>query len=149
MGAYIVADSSVFILGKQLEGEIITVPSVQRELKDIRSRMRLQISDVRVEAARKEALVKVSQAASETGDLHSLSSTDLELLAKAWEYRATLATDDYALQNAALHLGLKIEPVAQPVIKKEWKRTYRCPACGKSCQEDLCPICGTTVRRMI
>ncbi len=58
-----------------------------------------------------EALQKARQAASETGDLSVLSPADLDVLAKALEYGATVATDDYAVQNVALHLGLKIEPI--------------------------------------
>ena len=143
MCEYIVADASVFILGKRMEGELITVPSVERELKDIRSRMALQISNVRVEGATKGALSLAVEAARETGDIAVLSPADLELLAKAVELGAMLATDDYAMQNVALHLGLKILPVQQPGIRRVQKRVERCPACGRRHGEEVCPVCGT------
>ncbi len=147
MVALIVADSSVFIYGKALEGEVVTVPGVEAELKDIRSRMRLQISGARVEAPSKGSLDRARAAAQETGDDAVLSEVDLELLAKALELSAKLATDDYALQNAALHLGIKVEPVAQPRIRKIVKRTQRCIGCGRPFEGEECPVCGTPARR--
>ncbi|MDD1742219.1 MAG: hypothetical protein LUQ47_02690 [Methanotrichaceae archaeon] len=143
MAGYIVADSSVFILGKRLEGELITVPSVERELKDLRSKSLLDICRVRVERPSKEFLARIKMAAKETGDLPYLSNADQEVLAKAMEYDAVLATDDYALQNVALHLGLRIEPIGQPVIKRQRRRVQRCSACNAPFEGDACPDCGT------
>ncbi|MHC1594552.1 MAG: NOB1 family endonuclease [Methanotrichaceae archaeon] len=147
MCALIIADSSVFIYGKTLAGEVVTVPGVELELKDIRSRMRFQIAEVRIERPSKEALDRAERAARETGDLSTLSSVDLDLLAVALELEVPLATDDYALQNVALHLGLRVEPVAQPLIKKVIKRAKRCVGCGQSFQGEECPVCGTPARR--
>ena len=147
MVALIVADSSVFIYGKALEGEVVTVPGVEAELKDIRSRMRLQISGVRIEAPSAEALERARATARETGDDAVLSEVDMELLAKALELSARLATDDYALQNVALHLGIKVEPVAQPRIRKIVKRTQRCIGCGRPFEGEECPVCGTPAKR--
>lgn len=147
MCACIVADSSVFILGKRLEGELITVPGVERELKDIRSRLLLQICGARVESPSVNALKRVTEAARETGDIRVLSQADLEVLAKALEYQARLATDDYAVQNVALYLGIPIEPIGQPLIKRGIKRVSRCFACGATFDGDSCPDCGTPFRR--
>lgn len=147
MGAYVVADASVFILGRELDGEVITVPGVERELRDIRSRMRLQISGVRVESPSKESLHLAAKAAQETGDISALSPADLEVLAKAMECSAAVATDDYAVQNVAMHMGLKIEPVVQRGIKKKLKWTQRCFACGRLMQGDPCAVCGTPARK--
>ena len=143
MAAYVVADASVFILGKRLEGEIITVPSVERELKDIRSKSRLYISNARVQSPSIDALERARSAAKTTGDISVLSKTDLDVLAKAVEYGAVLATDDYAVQNVALHLGLRVEPVVQPLIKKKMQRIQRCRACGRAFEGEVCPDCGT------
>jgi UPF0271 protein len=146
MCARIVADSSVFILGKRLEGELITVPAVEHELKDIRSRMLLQISGARVESPTADSLKRATKAAQETGDIRVLSQTDLEVLAKALEYQARLATDDYAVQNVALFLGIPIEPIGQPLIKKRIKHTLRCFGCGATFEGEACPDCGTPLR---
>jgi UPF0271 protein len=143
MCAYVVADSSVFILGKRLQGEVITVPSVEAELKDIRSKSLLHIFDVRVESPSADALKRARAAAKETGDISVLSGTDLEVLAKAFELSARIATDDYAVQNVAFHLGLDVEPVGQPVIKRRMKRVQKCSGCGAVFEGDACPDCGT------
>jgi len=47
---YVVADASVFIWGKKPEGELITVPAVEKELKDLRSKSMLHIFEARVES---------------------------------------------------------------------------------------------------
>lgn len=145
--AYVVADASVFILGRRPKGELITVPSVERELKDIRSRSLLDIFDARVERPTAEALRTVRAAAEKTGDVSVLAPADLEVLAKAMEYGAALATDDYALQNVALHLGLRIEPIGQPAIRRRMKRVQRCSGCGKTFEGEACPECGTPRKR--
>lgn len=147
MAGYVVADASVFILGKRLDGELITVPSVERELKDLRSKSLLDIYRARVESPSMEFLKKVRIAAKETGDLSFLSNADQEVLAKALEYDAVLATDDYALQNVALHLGLRIEPLGQPAIKRQRRRVRRCSACCAPLDGEFCPDCGTLNRK--
>jgi UPF0271 protein len=144
---YVVADASVFIWGKRPEGELITVPAVEAELKDIQAKSRLFIFEARVESPTSQALKAARSAAAETGDLKVLSHADLEVLAKALEYRAVLATDDYALQNVALHLGLKIEPIGQPRIKRKLKHVQRCQGCGHSFEGEACPDCGTPARK--
>lgn len=144
---YVVADASVFIWGKRPEGELITVPAVEAELKDIRTKSRLFLFEARVESPSSQAMRAARSAAAETGDLKSLSPADLEVLAKALEYRAVLATDDYALQNVALHLGLKIEPIGQPRIKRKLKHVQRCHGCGHRFEGEACPDCGTPARK--
>ncbi|MDD1748334.1 MAG: NOB1 family endonuclease [Methanothrix sp.] len=144
---YVVADASVFIWGKRPAGELITVPAVEAELKDIRTKSLLAIFEARVESPTSQARKAAKRAAAETGDLNVLSPADLDVLAKALEYRAILATDDYALQNVALHLGLKIEPIGQPRIKRLLKHVQRCQGCGRSFEGEACPDCGTPARK--
>jgi endoribonuclease Nob1 len=144
---YVVADASVFIWGKRPAGELITVPAVEAELKDIRTKSLLHIFDTRVESPSPQARKAAEHAAMETGDLKALSFADLDVLAKALEYRAVLATDDYALQNVALHLGLKIEPIGQPRIKRLLKHVQKCQGCGSKFEGEECTDCGTPARK--
>ena len=140
---YVVADASVFIWGMRPDGELISSPAVEAELKDLGSRSRFHIFDARVEAPSSQALKAARLAAEETGDVAVLSPADLEVLALALEHEAVIATDDYALQNVALHLGLKIEPVGQLAIKRKLRRVQKCRACGRLLKGDVCPDCGT------
>jgi len=144
---YVVADASVFIWGKRPEGDLITVHAVEAELLDLRSRSLLYIFEAKVERPSSQALKRAQKAASETGDIAVLSPADLEVLAKALEYGAAVATDDYALQNVALSLGLKIEPIGQPRIRRQLRRVQRCPGCGESFEGEACPDCGTPARK--
>ena len=164
---YVVADASVFIWGKRPEGQLITVPAVEAELKDIRTRSLLAIFEAQVCSPTTQARRAAQRAAEETGDIRSLSPADLEVLALAIQYHAeeanrrankdddpekgaygvSLATDDYALQNVALHLGLKIEPIGQPRIKRRLLHVQRCRGCGASFEGEACPDCGTPARR--
>lgn len=140
---YVVADASVFIWGKRPAGQLITVPAVEAELKDIRTRSLLAIFEARVESPSPQSRKAAEKGARETGDIRTLSTADLDVLAKALEYGGVLATDDYALQNVALHLGLKIEPIGQPRIKRIRKHIQRCRGCGSRFEGIACPDCGT------
>ncbi|HPC90090.1 MAG TPA: hypothetical protein PKY93_07160 [Methanothrix sp.] len=150
---YVVADASVFIWGKRPEGRIVTVPAVEAELLDIRTRSLLAIFDAEVHSPAARARRAAERAAEQTGDIRSLSAADLEVLALAIQYRdekaddVVLATDDYALQNAALHIGLKIEPIGQPRIKRWLVHVQRCRVCGGSFEGEACPDCGTPAQR--
>jgi len=144
---YVVADASVFIWGKRPDGELITTPAIVAELKDIRTKSMLHIFEARVESPTSKSLREAQKAAAKTGDINVLSPADLEVLAKALEYGAVLATDDYALQNVALHLGLKIEPIGQPRIKRKLKHVQRCQGCGKRFEGEACPDCGSPARK--
>ncbi len=143
---YVVADASVFIWGIRPEGEVITVPAIVAELKDLRSKTLLDIFEARVEDPALKMVIAARKAASETGDISLLSFADLDVLAKALEYKAILATDDYAVQNVALYLGLKILPIGQPKIKREIIHVQRCFGCGKRFEGEACPVCGTHAR---
>jgi len=142
---------------------LITVPAVEAELKDIRTKSLLAIFEAQVCSPTTQARRTAERAAEETGDIRSLSPADLEVLALAVQYHAdgairaanndgnpekgasgvVLATDDYALQNVALHLGLKIEPIGQPRIKRRLMHVQRCRGCGSSFEGEACPDCGT------
>ena len=81
---YVVADASVFILGKRPAGELITVPAVEAELKDIRTKSLLHIFEARVESPTSQALKAAQRAAAETGDLKALSHADWMSWQKPW-----------------------------------------------------------------
>eukprot|EP00252_Welwitschia_mirabilis_P024946 TRINITY_DN7622_c0_g1_i1.p1 TRINITY_DN7622_c0_g1~~TRINITY_DN7622_c0_g1_i1.p1 ORF type:complete len:582 (-),score=94.53 TRINITY_DN7622_c0_g1_i1:121-1866(-) len=83
----IVVDSSAFIDGGERiarsADKLVTVPEVLKEMKDsvTRRRMCFLPSDIQAIEPSDEALQKVLSFARATGDLHSLSSVDLKVLA--------------------------------------------------------------------
>nr|WP_321496885.1 NOB1 family endonuclease [uncultured Methanolobus sp.] len=151
---YYIADSAVFIMGSGIEPyRIITIPSVVNELKSSEAVMRFDLaqeSGARVEMPEDAFREKVLQIATETKDSEELSSTDLDILAKALEYKgnSVLLTDDYAVQNVAKVLGLEVKPVAQKKIKDVLVWQKQCTGCRRKFDSgDVCPVCGSPLKK--
>jgi UPF0271 protein len=147
-----IADASLFIIGKRLEGNFITVPSVVGELRDENARTTMELMDVRVEPPTSVFIKKVRDKALATRDSEELSATDIELLAKALEYsvreETTLVTDDFAVQNTALQLGIKVMPSGQRIIKDVLTWEKQCMGCKRRFpQGDECPVCGSPMNK--
>ena len=148
-----IANSSLFIIGKRIEGNIITVPSVVDEIKDERSRTILELMNVRIEPVLQSYIREVTTKARATRDCEELSKTDIELLAKALEYtrneEATLISDDYAVQNTAIQLGIKVMPAGQKKIRDVLLWEKFCIGCKRRFpQGDECPVCGTPLKKI-
>ncbi|WP_297512683.1 PIN domain-containing protein, partial [Thermococcus sp.] len=97
----------------------------------------------------KESVEVVMEAARKTGELNELSEADIEVLALAYELKATLLTDDYNLQNIAKTLGIPFKTLKRG-IKRVIRWNYVCIGCGKRFSEmppeGVCPDCGSPVR---
>lgn len=148
-----IADSSLFIIGKRIEGNIITVPSVVDEIRDERSRTIMELMNVRIEPPLQSCIREVTAKARTTKDSEELSKTDIDLLAKALEYTRNedtiLITDDYAVQNTAIQLEIKVMPAGQKKIKDILLWEKFCIGCKRRFpQGDDCPVCGTPLKKM-
>ena len=154
MTSYI-ADSAVFIMGNcSVDSSLlITVPSVADELKSKDSVLRFDLAKeggLRVEWPEPEMVKEVRKKAEQTRDSEELSKTDLEILAKALEHRdkAILLTDDYAVQNVAVQLGIQVKPIAQKKIRDIIIWQKQCTGCKKTFEKgDECPICGSPMKK--
>ena len=105
---------------------------------------------LRVEWPEPEMVKEIKRKAEHTRDSEELSKADLEILAKALEYRdrGVLITDDYAIQNVALQLGIKVKPVAQNKIKDIIIWQKKCTGCKKTFDKgDVCTICGSSLKK--
>ncbi len=147
-----IADASLFIIRKRLEGNIITVPSVVEELRDENARTMMELMNVRVESPLGIFAKEVRQKARITKDSEELSETDMDILAKALEYsrseEAMLVTDDFAVQNTAIQLGIKVMPAGQRKIKDVLLWEKQCTGCRRRFPEgDICPVCGSTMKK--
>ncbi|MBC7084747.1 MAG: NOB1 family endonuclease [Methanomethylovorans sp.] len=149
-----IADSAVFMMGKIIDTlSTITVPSVVNELKSSESKLRFDLAreeGLRVESPSKEALERIKEVSGQSRDNDELSSTDIEVLAKAYEFgeEAVILTDDYAVQNVASILGIKVEPVVQKKIKDVliWQKV--CIGCKRKFDSgDICPVCGSSMKK--
>ena len=151
---YYVADSAVFIMGYPVESTLlITVPSVVNELKSSEAAMRFDLArenGARVEVPLPRMIDEVLGMAEHTRDMEELSTTDIDILAKALERKddATLLTDDYAVQNVAVMLGIDVKPVVQKKIRDILVWEKQCVGCRKRFDEgDVCPICGSELKK--
>ncbi|HEX7575138.1 MAG TPA: NOB1 family endonuclease [Candidatus Methanoperedens sp.] len=147
-----IADSSLFIIGKRIEGNIITVPSVEGELRDETSRTIMELMNVRIEPPLQSFIREVTSIAGVTKDSEELSKTDIDVLAKALEYSrkedVVLISDDYAVQNTAIHLGIKVMPAGQKKIRDVLLWEKFCIGCKRRFpQGDDCPVCGTALKK--
>lgn len=148
-----IADSSLFIIGKRIEGNIITVPSVEEELRNENSRTMMELMNVTIEPPLQTFIREVRSIAGVTRDSEELSKTDIDILAKALEYsrkeETFLISDDYAVQNTAIHLGIKVMPAGQKKIRDVLLWEKFCIGCKRRFpQGDDCPVCGTALKKM-
>jgi UPF0271 protein len=146
-----VLDTSAFLSGRQIPGELLTVPEVLSELRRKGTTVELEAvlaTRVSVASAQREGLERVREASETTGDLPRLSPTDLALIALALEASAVLVTDDYSIQNVARSLGIPFEQVMERGIREQWRWSYQCTGCGRTWPEfhRECPICGSPLR---
>ncbi|NJE48104.1 type II toxin-antitoxin system VapC family toxin [Thermococcus sp. 9N3] len=146
-----VIDAAIFIQGIDVEG--FTTPKVVEEVKDPESRLFLEglisAGKVKVLVPSKESVEAVMEAARRTGELNELSEADVEVLALAYELKATLLTDDYNLQNIAKTIGIPFKTLKRG-IKRVIRWNYVCIGCGKRFSEmppgGVCPDCGSPVK---
>ncbi|MEM2727155.1 MAG: NOB1 family endonuclease [Archaeoglobaceae archaeon] len=150
-----VLDSTAIFQRKAVYENMITVPEVVSEILDENSSLYFSVKELRVETASEKNLKVVKEVSSRTGDIYKLSETDIKVLAKALDEKekgneVVVVTDDYAIQNVAMVLGIDFENVIHPRISKGFKWVRVCKGCGRKVDSEVCPICGseTVVRKV-
>ncbi len=146
-----VLDSSAFINEFHTDGDIATIPAVREELED-ESAYRfdaLEGSGMHLHIPDGETVKRIERAARETGDLETLSRTDVRLIAAAFELDSRLVTDDYAMQNVADRLNVAVEVIDRDGIDEQRSWRFQCQGCGREFDEhhDRCPVCGSDLSR--
>ena len=146
-----VLDSSAFINEYHTDERIATIPLVKEELEGEAAYRfdALEGSGMHLHIPEDDAVERIERAARETGDLVELSETDVRLVAAAFELDCPLVTDDYAMQNVAEKLDLRVEVIAREGIseRRDWR--FQCAGCGREFDEnhDRCPVCGSDLSR--
>lgn len=115
----------------------------------------VQAGRLKIFSPSKQYLVKVKEVAQESGDISTLSSTDISVVALSLEFKSdgknvTIISDDYAVQNLADILGLKAVSVMSRGIKKTVKWIQYCSGCGKVYNKKNmreCIVCGSSIKR--
>jgi len=151
--------SALFYFPSLLDAELWTTELIVNEVKDdiereIVKRM-IENRDLLIGSAPLESIKKVIAIASELSEIHKLSKADLSLLAlslylKEKGKNVILLTDDYAMQNVALHLKINVSSISGKSITHRIAWEFYCPACRKTISNfrvKECPICGTPLKR--
>jgi len=137
-----VIDSNVVIHGRNRQefSRVFTVPEVFEEMKSSEARKRMDNLDIEVEETGKESIEKVQKKSREINS--PTSDTDEKLVALADTLGRTLISDDKAVQNLALHLGIDFRGYMENRIdeKREWKLV--CANCKNEASSRPCPVCG-------
>jgi endoribonuclease Nob1 len=148
----LVLDASVFFGEMPLEGELFTTPLICSELKDLRSRGRLEVlsaGGLVVMEPGEESRRRVTAAAAGSGDACVISPADHEILALALELEACLVTDDFAVQNIAIALRIPTRSLLQrKAASRKWR--FRCSGCGRYSKDTgECMVCGSPMKRTL
>jgi endoribonuclease Nob1 len=147
-----VLDTSAFIYGIAPGGAMETVPAVYAEVKDDRSRLKLELLEGLLVIEPDAGFVgRVAETAHETGDDQRLSKADGDLLALALQEKdagkdTVLMTDDYAVQNVARRLDIRVVALRQKKSRSGVAWEKRCTGCGRSADGEVCPVCGSPLR---
>ncbi len=141
-----VADTNVFIHGRKRPfSSALTVPEVLEELKSSEARLSFDLSDIEVAEPSDDAVDTVKAKSNEIDS--PTSDVDEKLLALALEKGEELFTDDKALQNLALHLGIEFNSFLSDGVEEKVKWRTVCENCGEEVEGDRCPRCGSTLLR--
>ncbi|HOX34207.1 MAG TPA: nucleotide-binding protein [Methanoregulaceae archaeon] len=148
----LILDTSFFFAEYPVSGDLMTTPAVISELVDLRSKCRyeaLLAGGLCIREPSQESIKRVQAAASTAGDLEALSATDAGILALALDVGGLLLTDDFAVQNVALALGIPVRSLQQRKAKRRaWK--FRCTGCGQMGEKPgICLVCGSQIKRTI
>lgn len=142
-----ILDASFFFGDYPFCGEFATTPEVVAELRDLTSKMRLEVMGSRgLSLCEPEpaAVAAVRNAAATSGDLWVLSKTDISVIALGLSLSGTVVSDDFAVQNVCCHLKIPVQNMMQKKAKRRvWKSL--CSGCGAEIPagETECPICGS------
>ncbi|MBD3389046.1 MAG: hypothetical protein GF416_08160 [Candidatus Altiarchaeales archaeon] len=133
-------------------GGYLIPDSVLSELRDETARTAVEEGirngSIKIAKPAFEAVNAVTKAASETGDDHSLSVADVDVLAVAYERSAVVISDDYAIQNTASRMGLEYETTSADGIGREITWRWICAGCKREMSgPGGCEVCGHQARR--
>ncbi|MGP6220363.1 NOB1 family endonuclease [Caldiplasma sukawensis] len=111
--------------------------------------MRSILDSVTVRSPDEKYVAMVKEQAGKTGDKVILSRQDIEVIATAIEYNGEVITDDYAIQNVCLYMGVPFSKCNLSGINSGIIWEYVCCGCGRKTGENekICDVCGHRISR--
>ena len=143
-----ILDTCAFLTQNHPEGEVATISEIESELNNRQSKQyfaNMREIGLKIREPKVDSIEKIRIHSKDTGDLSVLSSIDLKILALSYETNGIIVSDDFAIQNVALHMGLEFTSCSGNEIKELRKWKYRCSACRTEAREkvDSCSVCGS------
>ena len=143
-----ILDTCAFLTQNHPKGEIATIFEIESELNNRQSKQyftNLREIGLKIREPNIDSIENIRKNSEETGDLGVLSNIDLKILALAYEMHGIIVSDDFAIQNVALHMGLEFTSCSGNEIKELRKWKYRCSACRSEALQkmDSCSVCGS------
>ena len=143
-----VLDTCAFLSQKHPDGKLITISQIESEIQNKQSLqyfLNLKEIGLEIREPSKRNLEIIKSNAEKTGDLDVLSDTDQKILAMAHETKATIVSDDFAIQNVALYMNLEYISCNGKIIKELRKWKYKCSACNfvSANKNSECITCGS------
>jgi len=139
-----IVDANVFIHGRGSYpfSKAITVQEVVDELKTDHGKNMLHNTNYEVRRPSKKSIEKVREKSERINS--PTSKEDERLLSLAMDLDQLILTDDIALQNLALHLGIGFQGFLEDKITEKFKWESICKNCGNEVSKDRCSSCGST-----
>ena len=141
-----VVDANVFIHGRGSYpfNKAMTVQEVVDELESYHGKNMLQNVQYEVERPSEKTVENISDKSKQLNS--PTSEVDEKLLALAMDENLIILTDDFALQNLALHLDLEVKGFLEDKVEVKYKWKNICRNCGKEVSGERCS-CGSTDQR--
>ena len=168
----LVIDNTAFISGFDLNAFLqnkhvqvfITSKVFEEAMKNPRSIQKIEVAQaqgiLKIQDPAREYIIKVKQAATESGDIGALSQTDIELIGLGLELHETqndqqisIMSDDYSVQNVCSRIKLQFIKYQKAGIKRNFKWEIYCPNCFHTFPPKMlgkeCDFCGETLKRRV
>lgn len=147
----VVLDTSAIIYLNDFRSfeKMFTVDDVIKEVKDRTSAMKLSTLQLKIVESSEKSLDEIRTAAKSTGDLESLSETDVKILALAKELNCTIISDDRNIQNVAEKIGIPYISIFNKAITKliTWRKY--CRSCNRHFERGrVCKVCGSRLSKV-
>ncbi|MDQ3840614.1 MAG: nucleotide-binding protein [Thermoproteota archaeon] len=122
-----------------------------RHLKSSYSPMEalLEADKLRVVDPNEKSIKTVKRVIARSGDYLKLSAADTSVIALAYQLGITLISDDFAVENAAMLLGISIQALSTEGIRHVRKWISYCYSCGRAYGPKTreCLLCGNRLKR--
>ncbi len=143
-----ILDTCAFLTQNHPKGEIATISEIESELNNRQSKQyftNMKEIGLKIREPKVDSIENIRKNSEETGDLGVLSNIDLKILALAYEMHEIIVSDDFAIQNVALHMGIEFTSCSGNEIKELRKWKYRCSACRAEAlgKMESCSVCGS------